>query len=74
MFGSKLRCPTCNQYVPDRCACQNLGRQNLSHHNYVGAGLRLAEAIAAEMIAERIKEELGHKLVEAERETRERNR
>ena len=21
MFGQQLRCPKCNQYVPDRCTC-----------------------------------------------------
>lgn len=22
MFGASLRCPTCNQYTPDRCTCK----------------------------------------------------
>jgi hypothetical protein len=22
MFGSTMRCPSCNQYVPDRCQCE----------------------------------------------------
>lgn len=56
MFGKKLRCKVCNQYVPDRCACllmqdENSGRDGRRYNEWFAskpdARLRAREAAEA---------------------------